>query len=417
MPDFRFRLPSITELTDTQQIAFYQPKPLLITGGPGSGKTVVSIFRYLSQIAKDQNAIFFTFNRTLMSAIRGTIRQKADLLLPELSSSQIEDLIENNIGSLFEWYGANFHALLSKDSDDQIARNFASFVENRFDIPFDEVFIDESQDLRPGIIKAGYLLASRMTCGADRSQDLQGHYAGPADDIIYDIMNTNQTTIRQELIQNFRNTKEIFEFARNFVPEDFNVQNIDTTDLPNGEAPETVANVSETEQLEIILRIIQEYPNNNIGILTHFKSQINKIKDFLEKNGYSCEKNAPPDKSFSYYYNQMGEVHKEIMENGLSTPFILTYDSCKGLEFDIVVMPFFESADWALKKYKPSKENPEYDANGNPKFWSTPNHYYVAATRARSQLFVLYDETPDILSFLSGNGRQNSLDLLSDLPF
>lgn len=419
MPDFRFRLPSINDLTDAQKIAYYERRPILVTGGPGSGKTVVSIFRYLRQIGDDQNAVFFTFNRTLMSAIRGTIRQRADILLPDLTLEDVEEILSSNIGSIFEWYGAKFHAMLSQESDDSIRDSLTTFIQNvRNNKRYSELVFDESQDLRPGIIRSASIMADRVTCGADRSQDLQGHYRGPADDIIYDILKDQNYTIRQELTQNFRNTKEIFEFARKFVPEDENVQGLDINELPNGENPNLRGGLNADEQLNTIFKIIQQYPNNNIGILVHTKNQIVQIKEFLEKNQYSCSAGAQPNRSFSYYYNNMDRQHRSTMENHLKTPFILTYDSCKGLEFDIVIMPFFEKANWALNNYKPTNDNPEYDANGNPKYWATPNHYYVGATRARSQLFVLFDMTPNILNFWSeredGDFFNNPI---VDLPF
>jgi hypothetical protein len=309
MPDFRFRLPSINELTDAQQVAYYEHRSILVTGGPGSGKTVVSVFRYLRQIGDNQNAIFFTFNRTLMSAIRGTIRQRADILLPELGMEEVEQILSSNIGSFFEWYGANFHVRLSQETDENISSKLTEFIQNfRANNKYTEIVIDESQDLKPAIISSSYILADRVTCGADRSQDLQGHYTGPADDIIYELLNDQNQTIRQELTQNFRNTKEIFEFARQFVPEDANVQALDTNQLENGENPDVRGGLNFDEQLNTILEIIQQYPNNNIGILVHTKKQIIQVKEFLERNQYSCSNNVPQNRSFSYYHSRMDSI-------------------------------------------------------------------------------------------------------------
>src|ERR1019366_1309871 len=274
MPDFIFRLPSINNLTDAQQIAYYEQRGILITGGPGSGKTVVSIFRFLRQIAEGQNAIFFTYNRTLMSSVRGTLRQRSDLLLPDLNETQVERIVNSNIGSMFEWYYANFNVFLKDVSNENIINNFTSHITNG-NQQFHELFIDEAQDLRPGIIAELYRIASKVSCGADRAQDIQGQYRGPADDIIFELLQAQSpTTVRQELTQNFRNTKEIFEFARNFVPEDDNVQQIDISLLGTGESPDIIGNLTIEQQLETILQIIKDNPNNNIGI--------------LEKNGYSC---------------------------------------------------------------------------------------------------------------------------------
>ncbi len=410
MPDFRFRLPAITDLTISQQIAYNEPGALMITGGPGSGKTVVSIYRFRRQMVDNQNAMFFSFNRTLMSSVKGLFRQTAEIMFSELTVPQRESLIQNNVASIFEWYGAEFRSLLSEHDATLIGNNFSIYLtERRNGSRFSELIIDESQDLPPKIIGNVYRLGELVSCGADRSQDLQGHYApNPADDVIFEMLPVN--TNRQELTRNFRNTKEIFEFARQFVPEDIHVQSINTDELPEGEIPDLRGGINVEEQNNLMKEIIEQNPALNIGILVHFKSQIDTLKNFLEQNGYSCAADATDASSFSYYYSGMPLTERNTMENRLRTPFILTFDSCKGLEFDIVIMPYFEKANWALITQRPNA----LDANGQPRMHATPNHYYVGATRARRQLYILYNDTPNILDFHYEQQRNLFAD---DLPF
>mgnify|MGYP000848365669 CR=1 FL=1 len=111
--------------------------------------------------------------------------------------------------------------------------------------------------------------------------------------------------------------------------------------------------------------------NSNIGILVHFKSHVDIIRNYLQENNLV----------HSYYYQGMNRQDQNNTESNLQTPLIATFASCKGLEFDIVILPLFESVDWAID-------------NGH----TTPNHYYVAATRARRQLFVFYENKPTILN-------------------
>src|SRR5947207_9128251 len=131
MPDFAFRLPPIGDLTFTQQIALDEPSPLLVTGGPGSGKTVVSIFRFLNEIVQTRNALFFTYNRTLMSSIRGTLRQRANVLLPQLNRQEVDRIARNQIGSIYEWYARNCDGKLSEDDEEAISQKFLSYMEDR----------------------------------------------------------------------------------------------------------------------------------------------------------------------------------------------------------------------------------------------------------------------------------------------
>lgn len=94
----------------------------------------------------------------------------------------------------------------------------------------------------------------------------------------------------------------------------------------------------------------------------------------------------------------MNQVDRQETENHLQTPLITTFASCKGLEFDIVILPLFNSVDWAMD-------------NGH----TTRNHYYVAATRARRQLFVFYNQVPNTFSNFDRNlYKLNGSDQLFD---
>ena len=113
---------------------------------------------------------------------------------------------------------------------------------------------------------------------------------------------------------------------------------------------------------------------------------------------------------------------EEVMFNKMKTPFIVTYDSCKGLEFDIVIMPFFNDAANALNNQRRSKAADgrwvyENNIDGSPKMWATLNHYYVGATRARTQLFVLCYDRPSILDFHDDNLTNQNDVAGDDLPF
>jgi superfamily I DNA/RNA helicase len=89
MPDFTFRLPIDSQLTDTQRIALDYDSSLLLTGGPGSGKTVVTINRFLKPVKNNQNVMLFTYNKTLLASIKGLLRAKAEEIFGELDEAII----------------------------------------------------------------------------------------------------------------------------------------------------------------------------------------------------------------------------------------------------------------------------------------------------------------------------------------
>lgn len=420
MPDFIFRLP--LRLTDAQRLAIdYYDESLVVTGGPGSGKTTVTIFRFLTPVKNNQDALLFTYNRTLLASIKGILRNKAEELFGDLDERTIKTVIENKVSSFYKWYGW----FETSYDEETIGRNFSSKISSRGGRKYAEIFFDEGQDLTPSVFAKAFLLAEKVTCGADNAQDLQSNF--PPDEalsIILEKLNNQKHTDLQPLEQNFRNTKEIFEFARGFVPDDVNVQELDTSELPNGENPEILDNLSTEAQLSKIKEIIEANPASNIGILVNYGNQVIDIKNYLERpeNGYSCKPDAPDNRTFSYYYNGMPQADEQVMFDRMKTPFICTYDSCKGLEFDIVIMPFFNDAERALSKPRKKRINEntwieEKNADDSIKMWATRNHYYVGATRARTLLYVMCYDIPELLNF-DTNNNQNQVNLFDDdLPF
>ena len=347
MPDFKFSLPPITSLYPDQQLAYNPRQPILVTGGPGSGKTVVTIFRFLRPVRENKDILLFTFNRTLIYSIRGTLRDRAEELFGNFDENQIDTIVENKLATFFQWHSDNIGFFNPQVNEDVCGYNFQTFItNNRRNIKFAELFFDEGQDLPPSIYANAFKLAHSVSVGADKAQNYQGHYPPDAvEDVINTKLNAQTPTTWAYLGGNFRNTKEIFDLAKKFVPNDLVVKGKDTSRLRNGNTPEIEIGFNSTKQFEYIKQIIERNPNSNIGILVHFgDSQVRVIKEYLESHDYSCQENAPSEKSFSYYYNGMNRQDEAVLMKKLRTPFITTFDSCKGLEFDIVILPFFEKS-------------------------------------------------------------------------
>ncbi|MFY8187587.1 MAG: 3'-5' exonuclease [Flavobacterium sp.] len=405
MPDFKFSLPPITSLYPDQQLAYNPRQPILVTGGPGSGKTVVTIFRFLRPVRENKDILLFTFNRTLIYSIRGTLRDRAEELFGNFDENQIEKIVENKLATFFKWHSDNIGFFNPQVTEDVCGTNFLNFITNqRKNIKFAELFFDEGQDLPPSVYANVFKLAQSVSVGADKAQNYQGHYPPDAvEDVINSKLNSQLPTTWAYLGGNFRNTKEIFNLAKKFVPNDLVVKGKDSSRLRSGNNPEIEIGFSTTKQFEYIKQIIERNPNSNIGILVHFgDSQVRRIKEYLESQNYSCKEDAPTEKSFSYYYNGMNSDDEKVLMRKLRTPFITTFDSCKGLEFDIVILPFFEKSDWAMN-----------NNNNDGRPYATRNHYYVAVTRAKNDIFILCDNKPNVLSFHTAP-QNNAPD---DLPF
>ncbi|TCC99169.1 3'-5' exonuclease [Pedobacter hiemivivus] len=388
MPDFRFSLPQITALTDDQQVAYYPRTSILVSGGPGSGKTVVTIYRFLRAVLEENNIMLFTFNNALMYAIKGTLRARSEELFGELDEGKINTVIDEQLGTFFQWHKDNI-GYYDANADHEIAKaNFTRYYDKYGRL--DELFFDEGQDLPRTVYGNAFVLSDTVSVGADRAQNYQGYYGDDeAEDEIYgQLKKIKADTDWQILASNFRNTREIFELAQKFVPEDPRVQRMKTDQLRRGNTPDIRIGLNQADQLDLILKIIEANQASNIGILVHFANEIPTIKDFLERKGYSCAADAAPDKSFSYYSHRIQPQDETVLMDRVSSPFITTFDSCKGLEFDVVIMPFFEESPAATRKRTKSG-----------RVYVTPNHYYVAVTRARNEIYILSANQPPSLSF------------------
>lgn len=410
MSNFIFRLPLDNQLTDAQRIALEYDTSIVISGGPGSGKTVVTINRFLLPVKNNRDAMLFTYNKTLLASIKGLLRTKSEEIFGELDEASINRVITTRVASFSKYYGD-----INYIEPDAVKETFNSKIKERADKKFAEVFFDEAQDLTPAVFSNAFVLADKVSCGADNAQNLQGNFPpDEAVEIIFNNLNDQQETYLQQLEANFRNTQEIFDFARKLVPHDENVQSINITTLPKGERPEILDNLNDANQLNKIREIITNNPNSNIGILVNYGNQVIAIKEYLEQNGYSCAANAADNISFSYYCSGMPSKDEANVFDKLKTPFIVTYDSCKGLEFDIVILPFFNDAETALTKTRKKRVDEktwveEKNIDGSPKMWATRNHYYVGATRARTLLYILCNTKPNILAFhVSNSTNQNN---------
>jgi ATP-dependent exoDNAse (exonuclease V) beta subunit len=105
--------------------------------------------------------------------------------------------------------------------------------------------------------------------------------------------------------------------------------------------------------------IIENYKGSNIGILFPYKSQVEEYHNLVSGMGFECSK----------YYAEMSDSEKEKVETDLKSILVTTFISAKGMEFDIVLMPEFQS----VKNNDDDKKK-----------------YYVGCTRAKNRLVLMY---------------------------
>ena len=100
--------------------------------------------------------------------------------------------------------------------------------------------------------------------------------------------------------------------------------------LSNGPVPQLIHLGNDTaKQMNAILEIISTYsdPSHNIAILDPFTNNVNNFFNKLTANGIRCTK----------------FVSEQEQLNSIERVHVTTFKSCKGLEFNTVIVPNMHS--------------------------------------------------------------------------
>lgn len=339
MPQFVFNTISRTDIEGSlggsqmlRAIDYDGPDNLLITGCPGSGKTTVSIMRAERLKLLDKNILLFTYQDLLKNSLKNIAT----------------DNLKGNISGFYKWYSDKFKFLDYKDTETEIIETMKDWD------GVDEIIIDEGQDFEHRIYRSIATKAKKITVGADNAQKV--HQKGLKSNEIFTELVNFSTVSQINLQYNYRNTFEIYNFARHFLPFNERANNqlaIDKMPRGKGDLPTLFLvpdNDSQIAQLKILLDNAGE---RNIAILFYFQKEVEEYFAIIKKLGYNC--------SMHDSRNHIGEYIENIL--------ITTYKSAKGLEFEVVIMPNID-----LMK---------------DKVYMTDEHYYISCTRARENLFLI----------------------------
>ena len=268
-----FRLPIKDKLTKDQQTALEEINPIAISGGAGTGKTVVSLWRHTRNIEDfNKYSVLVTFTKTLGFYLK--------------MSAQTEEQGEKYKNSI--------------PPSQQIF--------NLKDFPFNqnwrvhEIIIDEAQDLSYQTLINIRNHTDQISYGADFRQQL---YSGTVTKKEIEELFPSNTPI--ELLQNFRNTYFILNFVKSilidfYIPQD----SLDELEMiRRGLKPILfITNDNFEKELEKIVELINQYKSNthNIAILLpfgdsryDFEQSVDKYHKALSDKGIDCSK----------YYNEM----------------------------------------------------------------------------------------------------------------
>lgn len=335
MAGYYFNLPAITQLTIPQQAALNETRPIALSGGPGTGKSVVSLWRHINNYKREniKESFLVTYTSTLEHYLIGCCKEQ---------NLQASNNINRSLKSQYK-------------------------LKNQH---YDEVIIDEAQDLQIDFYKG---IISSVSYGADDSQIV--YSPGSKQQQLKELFPNNVVHV---LGKNFRNTKRILRFAKQAFPNAVIEQRTIETAQQEGEFPVLLISngnkfeKTNTKQNNAIRQIVNSYANqfNNIAILLPWKSDIPIFESLLEESNID----------YSVYYEDEKRFPNRF-EGELKNVHITTFKSAKGLEFDTVILPNFHRYNEIVGQFNTDWQD-----------------FYVACTRARSNLYLISNYDLPILN-------------------
>ena len=338
MPKFQFWLPTDTNLTQIQRRAINSTKPIFLSGVPGTGKTVVSIKRLQIAAGLEKKGIIFTYGKLLKKTIEEKLKNN-----PKMPVSNIHKW-------MWDVQGKGQKRYLDVMINDDNIQNTVNILKSN-GIKYDEILVDEGQDLSLNTYKLLKELTQNLSISADNAQQINNQEEATNEE---EIISEFPTLTQFELDEIFRSAYELYKFAIQFVPYNARANNerlLERLKKKNSGADKPFVWLEDdlTSMYETIRDIIDENPMDNIGILFEKTLHVDEVTKILAE-----------DYEVSKYHNQ------EVIPSELNNVILTTFKSAKGIEFDYVIIPYFSSGARNL-----------------------PEDYYVGVTRAKNQVHII----------------------------
>ncbi|WP_194850144.1 DNA/RNA helicase domain-containing protein [Nonlabens antarcticus] len=312
---YNFQLPIITDLTGDQQSVLNYPGAVAVSGGPGTGKSVIGLWRHIRNYdTGSKKSLLLTYTVSLERFLTETCRT------------------------------------LNNNAAQNVNRTFR-FTTGNGQQHYDEIIVDEAQDVNLEKYNIIRRFSKSVSYTTDDNQILYPNQCTRSEQL-REIFNNQEYTLHT----NFRNTREITRFVRSLFP-DHMIQDGNST----GPIPQLIhLDNDEDDQIQAIIDIINTYPDatHNIAILDPFQGSVRSLHSKLSDKGINC----------SFYVNEEEEL------TSIERVHVTTFKSCKGLEFNTIIVPNFSSYTWWLR------ERPNI---------VTENDIYVVLTRSKNNVFLL----------------------------
>ena len=306
-----FKLPSITDLTIGQQAALNEPNAIAISGGPGTGKSVVSLWRHIRNYGTGtKKSLLLTYTKTLETYLA--------------ASAKSENINAGNAINRTYWWTTH-----------ELKR-------------YDEIIIDEAQDVENSRYQTIKNYTSVVSYGADDQQIVFKNRATTQNELAA-IFPSNKIYVLDE---NFRNSYEIMYFVKALFPNKIISQRTLSNLIQEGRRGNKpillVSNGNTSKQEQAIIDVIKQYKSatHNIAILVPLQRDVDEYAVIIKNAGIKCS-------SFKSEDGSIGEI---------DNIHVTTFKSSKGTEFDTVIIPEFENMFSNISNLAVIDENDYYVA-------------------------------------------------------
>lgn len=343
------RLPSYQALSKEQDRINDLPMDgrFLVTGPPGTGKTVMALYRASMLNKRKRKVKLLMYSR----------------LLSQYTESAVDELdLDGTVDTYHKWFYSFFWAQYRRTppSLDKFVYDFGEALKiiaaappPRGSVP--DLIVDEGQDLPKDFYLVAQHMAKNFIVFADENQRIM-----ETNSTIRDIKTYGGLPDPYILTKNYRNTREIAQLAAAF----YTGLSTGIPELPDrrGVRPVMRAFMTTASAVESIRIFERTNSDAEIGVFTPNKKTQNKIWDLLD---------GTTRNPVQRYVGGQGSKGTPVRfgEPGIT---VVNYQSAKGLEFDAVFLPELQ------------------EIGGDPKSTDIRMRLYVLISRARDRLILSY---------------------------
>ena len=352
------KLPSYQQLSKEQDAINNLPLTgsYLVVGPPGTGKTVLAIYRAAIFERAGKTSHFMVYNVALRRYLEQAMKE-----------TEVGGIATTFHAWMYRWYWKNFGRKPHMQEQDRWTHDWAAIfrdlIRNHEFDRYDHLVIDEAQDFPKDFFFVMQRIAADITVFADENQRITS-----SNSTLKEIEKYVSPGQVHRLSVNYRNTRPIAEFSQHFYA---GLQS-GVPDLPErkGPKPRAVGCPDVHAQTEFIARYERNHDDIDIGVIVASKQELFDIRGKLRG------KTTNPVQT--YVGGQKKYQTLDFTRRGIK---LIMYPSAKGLEFDTVFLPLLESR----------QTPPDSDIE--------KMRFYVLTSRARQELYLTFsgDELPPLL--------------------